>query len=135
MLIQSLQSVTYWRKTYPVEAIRLTPDNIQQIADYLGAEYCTESAYEPYIDHGGDEGYAGEWLVKQGNNYRFCSHEEFMKAFHTHDEQVANDERYAKIFTLVESAMTKQDAATYHQDQTGMDLLVIETVKKIIGEL
>jgi hypothetical protein len=135
-MINGLTATTYWSKAHRVQAIRLTDDNLQKIADYIGAELCVKTSITgAYINHGGDEGHVGEWIVKWGGSFSFHSHEEFMRLHHTHDEQLSNDERYAKIFALVASAMAKQDAATYHQDQTGMDLLTIETVKKIIGEL
>lgn len=136
MKINDVKATVHWRKTYAVEAVRLTDANLQKVADYLGAELCVKTGDEPYINHGGDEGYVGEWLVQDtAENFRFLSHEAFMRDFHTHSEQTATDERYAKVFQLVLQAMAKQDAATYHQDQTGMDLIAIETTKKIIGEL
>lgn len=135
MQIGNIKAVKYWRKSFSIEAIRLTKDNMRQIADFLGAEYCTKTRGSSYINYGGDEGYTGEWLIKHGGVFRFLGDEEFQKAYMTHSEQVSEDAKYARIFQLVASAMAKQDAATFQQDQTGMDLLVIETVKKIIGEL
>lgn len=135
MQIKDLKAVTYWRKTYPVEAIRLTEHNIQTVADFLGAEYCTKSKDDHYISYGGEEGCAGEWLVKEDEGYLFFSHEEFVKAFKTHAEEMSTNERYAKVFLAVATLASRQDAATFQGDTTGMDLLIIETTKKILGEL
>lgn len=136
MKINNVAAVTYWSKPRKVEAVRLTDANLEKIADFLGAELCVKSGKEPFIDYGGDEGYAGEWLVQIGENtYNFYSDEDFLSSYWTHDERMANDEKYSKVFIQVSSAMAKQDAATYHQDQNGMDLVAIETTKKIIGEL
>lgn len=135
MQINNMKALVYWRKTYSVEAIRLTPDNIQVISDYLGAEFCVKSAKEPYIDYGGDEGHIGEWLVESDGNRLFYSHEDFLQAFKTHAEEMSTNERYAKIFQLVASAMSKQDSATFNQDTDGIDLVAIETTKRIMGEL
>jgi hypothetical protein len=134
-IINGLKAVTYWRKAYTVEAIRLTDSNMQTIADYLGAELCIKSGDEPFINHGGDEGHVGEWLVKKGESFRFYLHEDFMRQYHTHDEQMANDEKYARVFQLVNAAMRQQDTATYYEDQTGIDIITIETTKRILREL
>jgi hypothetical protein len=136
MKINNVTAATYWSKPRKVEAVRLADANLEKIADFLGAELCIKSGKEPFINYGGDEGYAGEWLVQTGEDtYDFYSDEDFLKRFWTHDERMASDEKYAKIYILVSSAMAKQDAATYNQDQNGMDLIAIETVQKIIGEL
>lgn len=138
MQIGEIKSVTYWRKTFSVEAVRLTTDNMQQLADFLGASHITKhkkNADEFYIDYGGDEGYAGEWLVRNEDNYYFLGDEEFLKAYRTHSEQESEEARYAKVFQLVISAMNKQSSATYNGDQNGMDLVAIETTKKILKEL
>lgn len=133
MQIGDIKSVMYWRKSYPVEAIRLTSENMQQIADYLGGEYYL--AKDPYISYNNDEAIAGDWVIKHEDRILFMTHEDFIACFKSHSEEISENVRYAKIFQLVASAMSKQDAATFHGDQEGMDLLTIETVKKIIGEL
>jgi hypothetical protein len=46
------------------------------------------------------------------------------------------DEKFAKVHQLVMDAMRKQDAATYHgQSSDGMDIVAIETTKKILEEI
>jgi hypothetical protein len=135
MQISDLKASTYWRKSYSVEAIRLTPDNMMAIADFLGAEYCTKAKSEPFINNGGDEGHVGEWLVREGEGYLFYFHEDFSREFWTHSEKLASDEKYARVFQLVSAAMSAQASATYHQDTDGMDLVAIKTAKKIIEEL
>lgn len=135
MKIEGIKATTYWRKTYSVEAVRLTDENLQTIADYLGAELCVKSGKEPFINYGGDEGYVGEWIVARGENFRFYSHEDFLQAFWTHSEELSSNEQYARVFQLVASAMRRQDTATYQGDTSGMDLVVIEVTKKILREL
>jgi hypothetical protein len=135
--VKDIKTTTFWRKTYPVEAVRLTLDNYRQIADFLGGDYFEDSPHQgPYILVGGVEAVIGDWVYKMPNDsYRLDDYEDFLKDFHTHDEQMAKDEKYAKVFQHVVSAMSTQASATYHQDTDGMDLVAIETVKKILGEL
>lgn len=143
MSIGNVKTTEYWRKTYRIEAVRLTLENMQQIADFLGGEFYTPSGKDPYIRLGKGSGltgvgYLGEWFVKVGTEkdaYDFLSDEEFQKGFHTHNEQVANDEKYAAVFDLVMRAMAIQAKATYHSDTDGLDLVAIETTKKILEEL
>lgn len=135
----SIEASTYWSKSYPAQAVRLTKDNIVKIADYIGADYYEHAQHGPYIRYLGDEGYLGEWLVQEkekGELYYLLSHEAFMKKFETHSERMSRDEKYATVFNLVCNAMLKQDMATYHQDGQGeMELVAIDTTKKILEKL
>ena len=138
-----LKATTYWRKTYSVEAIRITENNILEVAEACAGDYddrpnafaMDRSTPVPHIVLTRSMAFIGDWVVKVGDLWKVYTHEEFMRSFHTHDEEMANNSRYAKIFTLIGSAMAKQDRATFDQDQTGMDLILIETTKKVIGEL
>lgn len=135
----SFTTTTFWRKTYSVDAVRLTLDNYKQVADYLGWEYHETADREPYIEDGpsAPEAGIGDWLVKGGAGEEFViyDHDDFLEAFRTHSEQISEDEKYAKVYELVAKAMRKQDAATYNGDSSGMDLVAIETTKKILNEL
>jgi hypothetical protein len=127
--------VTYWLKTYSVKAVRLTNENIRGIAESIVS--CSyDETHLPNITITGSMGFAGDWVVQYGENlYGVYTHEAFMRKFHTHDEEMSQNSRYAKIFQHVATAMAKQDKATHQGDQTGMDMIMIQTVKKIIGEL
>lgn len=142
----SITTTTFWRKTYSVDAVRLTSDNIRMVGEAIDAEYC-ESMVE--IDTITDEpirylklneklaAYIGHWIVKgeAGEEFLVYDDEDFLDAFRTHSEQLSEDEKYAKVYELVSKAMRKQDSATYHGDSSGMDLVAIETTKKILNEL
>lgn len=136
----SISTTKFWRKTFPVDAVRLTLDNYKQIADYLGWDY-REGATGPYIienDHPlASEAGIGDWLVKGESRdmYLVYNDEDFLAAFRTDTERMAEDEQYAKVHELVMGAMRKQDAATYHGESNGMDLVAHETTKRILREL
>lgn len=129
----------FWRKTYSVEAVRLTLENYKLIADFLGGEYFENSAHQgPYIQFNREEAVLGDWVVRITETmYLTFSHEDFVKKFQTHAERQNNDEKYAKIYALVKGAMIKQDTATYHGESCSaeMDLVAIETVRKLMEEL
>lgn len=136
----AITTTTFWRKTYSVDAVRLTLENYKQIADYLGWDYHEKGPDGPYI---GDthpkapEAAIGDWVVKgeAGEEFLTYGHDDFLEQFHTHSERISEDEKYAKVFELVTKAMRMQDSATYHGDTNGMDLVAIETTKKILNEI
>jgi hypothetical protein len=138
----SFNATKFWRKSYQVEALRLTLDNYKKVADYIGWEYYEDSAHQgPYIQHpgpNGDEAVIGDWLVRKESDLSFYyvfNHEDFLQRFGTHSERLATDEKYAKVFQIVVTALQIQAQATYHGDTDGMDLVAIETTKKLLEEL
>jgi len=135
--MKDLKSTPFWRKSYRVDAIRLTEDNYKQVAIELGGEHFEGgSCHEPYIVLGGLDFPVGFWVVKLPNgNYQFEEHEDFLREYHAHAERNAEDEQYAKIYAHVVSAMNRQASATWNGDSNGdMDLVAIETTKSILGE-
>lgn len=141
-----IKTVPYWSKSEMVRAIRLTEDNIHQVAQEIGREYSEglnsmvgdKAPPIPFIMNGKSRAFIGDWVAQldDGFDIVFFEDEEFMKKFTTHTERAADDEKYAKIFQLVMSAMNKQDTATYHGDSNnGMDLVAISTTKQILNEL
>lgn len=135
-----VRSTTFWRKSYPVEAIRLTDDNLQQVADSIGGTIGETADGRPVMLFdsvvGKVEAAIGDWIIQitESRFYRMDA-ETFAKKYGTHSERVAEDEKYARVHNLVCEAMVKQDSATYHGDSNGMDLVAVEITKKILGEL
>jgi hypothetical protein len=136
-MIGNIKSVPYWRKAYRVEAIRLTLENMQQIADFLGGDYSDipDGMSKANIQYLGGIGWDGDWILKVGENYEFIGHEDFMTGYHTHSEQLSTDEKYAKVFQIVVTALQIQANATFHGDTDGMDLVAIETTKRLLDEI
>lgn len=135
----------FWRRTYKVQAVRITNDNIREIAEHLGLEYGEEpnqfgpdkTTPVPHITSmRRGYGFIGDWVVVYENDdFRFFPDKEFAERFRTHSEQLASDEKYAKVFQIVVAALQIQANATYHGDTDGMDLVAIETTKKLLEEL
>ena len=135
------ETVTYWSTSYPIEAIRLTPENMQGLADYFGGEYkeqdpdCELTPKEPVIGINGWNGWPGDWLFRRqgGEILRIIPHQNFVQEYHTHSERMANDETYAKVFQHVMSAMKSQGDATFYGDTNGMDIVAVNTTNSIMG--
>lgn len=129
-----METTRYWTKSEPVGAVRLTPENIREIALETGFLY-KEDVSGPYIAYGKAEIRPGLWLVEDGNYY-FFNHEDFSKRYWTHSEHMAEDEKYARIYQLVRGAMNKQDIATFNGgDNVGMDFVAEETTQRILRAL
>jgi hypothetical protein len=108
---------------------------MRQIAEEVGAEYQSDPQK---IYYGKTFAYAGDWAVKHpvGGGVTFFGHEAFLRKFRTHSERVVEDERYAKVFGLVQKAMIAQESATYHGDNIGeMEIVAIKTTMELLGEL
>lgn len=137
----SIKATKFWRKTYGVEAIRVTPENLKELADLLNADSIeTGPNQSKCINLGGMPVVIGDWVVHVTENFfSVFSHEDFVNKFWTHSEREAGGEsdKYARIFALVRNAMVQQDAITYHGDGSNaeMDRIAVETVQKIMGEL
>lgn len=141
--MKDLKSTPFWSKPRRVDAIRLTEENIRKVADEIGGDYSwgTDEDPTPSITYWntstGSWVTIGQWVaVDAEGSVRFYDHEEFMRKFYTHAERQTEDEKYAKIYALVISAMNRQASATWNGDSNGdMDIVAIETVKKILGEI
>ena len=135
----------FWRRAYKVQAVRITNDNIREIAEHLGLEYSEAPNgfgpdYDEPLPHVSSvrrgNGFIGDWVVVYENDdFKFFPDKEFAERFRTHSEQLAADEKYAKVFQIVVAALQIQANASYHGDTDGMDLVAIETTKKLLDEL
>ncbi|AVD99497.1 hypothetical protein SEA_BING_75 [Streptomyces phage Bing] len=135
----------FWRRSYRVQAVRITKDNILEIAEHLGLDYSEEpnqfgedkTTPVPHITSvRKGYGFIGDWVVVYSNDdFKFFPDKEFAERFRTHSEQLAADEKYAKVFQIVVAALQIQAQASFHGDTDGMDLVAIETTKKLLEEL
>lgn len=125
----------FWRKSYRVQAVRITTENIEDIANELDLDYVNKTI--PYLTaERKGFGQIGDWVVVYSNDdFKFFPDKEFAEKFRTHSEQLFTDEKYAKVFQVVVAALQIQANATYHGDTDGMDLVAIETTKRLLEEL
>jgi hypothetical protein len=132
-----MEMLNYWRKSYSVKAICISKNNIEDVADALGGKVLTYEGTTQAFGVASNYGRAdlGDWYITIANLNQILSPEQFMKRYWTHAEQTSEDEKYAKIFNLVMSALSHRDQATrFNDDIGGMDLLAIQTTKKIMEQ-
>jgi hypothetical protein len=130
----------YWRKSYRVQAVRITPDNIREIAEHLDVDVRDDKVLDlpaPRLSSPKKGmGFIGDWVVVYSNDdFRFFPDKVFADQFRTHSEQLTSDDKYAKVHQLVMHALHIQAQASFHGDTDGMDLVAIETTKKILEEI
>jgi len=131
----------FWRKSYRVQAVKITEENIGEIAEHLGVDYIGEPTDRDDISTphllSARKGYGciGDWLVVyQNDDFRFFPDKVFAEEFRA-PEQLSADDKYAKVHQLIVNAMHIQAQASFHGDTDGMDLVAIETTKKLLEEL
>jgi hypothetical protein len=137
-----METNRYWKRTYPVRAVRITKENISDVAEQIGASYWedhTRSGQAPYyhIASGSDIALVGDWVVsKEEGVYFFLSDEEFTKDYQSLEQRIASDEKFARVFKVVMGAMRAQDVATYFGDNQGeMSLIATKATEQILKGL
>ena len=137
-------TATFERRTFKVQAIRVTAENIRELAEWCGGVLidghlpATNAAYirVPVSNITGREqtvqAHAGDWITRltDANNFRVYKNRSFLQAF----REIADEaQRYAEVHAVIVSAMHKQDAATYHAESSkGMDLVADKATRDIL---
>lgn len=118
-------TATFERKTFRVQAIRVTAENMQELAEWTGGELgVTNASYDegrPFVNvpvghvNGRERlarAYVGNWITRlsEGNNFRVYKDKSFVEAFRA---IMADTEKYAKVLELVKAAMREENTATY----------------------
>jgi hypothetical protein len=131
------------RKTFRVKAIRITAENMAELAEWCGGEIrdsdlpATNAASigVPTGHVGGRTqrtwAYVGDWITRlsDANNFRVYKNRSFLLAF---QEIMSESEKYAKIHEMLMQIRNAQDSATYwEQSSEGVLLLVDQTAQKI----
>lgn len=122
---------SFCRKTFSVQAVRITASNIRQLAEWCGGEYKTPENAAPYIvvprGHAGNtvRGYIGDWVTRlsSANNYHVYKDHVFKEAF----KEVPGDvEKISKVAHEILQVLPEQ--------YSGGDpySIAVETARKII---
>jgi len=100
---------TFQRRTYNVQAVRVTPENLQHIAGSVKGEFVEGSRNASYVKFLDDVAFVGDWVVQfEDGRYETFSHEDFVRDYQTHAERENKDEKYAKIYARIKATMTTQ---------------------------
>lgn len=121
----SIEPTTFKRRTFRVQAVRVTKENMRDLAEWCGGELARtlDENYRDYISVpvGQVNGrvrlaraYVGNWITRltEANNFRVYKDSSFTEAF------MSDEEKRAKVHQLVRAAMREQDSATYHGESS-----------------
>lgn len=145
-MIVTAELQTYERKTFQVKAIRVTPENISEIAQWTGGglrDYGLPATNAAIVDvpigqvNGRtimEKAHIGDWVTCLANSkdFRVYRNKTFLQAFQASMEQV---EKYTKVHELLLKIARAQDAATFHGDSSGDVILLIEKTAHEICEM
>lgn len=89
-----LETTKYVRKTFHIDAVRVTPENIKEIAKWVSGElrsdadgqYVKVKVHRPANDRQ-TKAYAGDWVLYAGTGFKVYNHAAFNKSF----EQVSGE--------------------------------------------
>ena len=135
---------TYERKSFQVKAVRVTAENIREIAEWTRGELKdiglpTTNAATVGVPVGEVNGrvkrewaHIGDWvtsLVGDEKDFRVYKQSTFLHCF---TQIMGETEKFSKVHELLLKLALAQDSATYHGDSSGeMVLLVEKTAREI----
>lgn len=129
-------TATYERRTFRVQAIQVTKENLEELAAWTGGEISNtpnKFIVIPVHRRNTTRAYVGDWITRlgAGSNFRVYACSVFLEGFRqVHDEQ----QKYAEIHQIIVNAMRKQDVATYHGESSkGMDIVADKATRNILG--
>lgn len=99
-----LTPVKYSRKPFDVEAVKLTPENIEEVAQWCGGEVRTsdlsksggQEGYQQYIkvpvkrplNDRQTRAYYDDWVVAAGGSFKVYTPKAFVSSFEKHSEHM-----------------------------------------------
>lgn len=134
-------TTTWERKTFRVQAIRVTAENIHELAGWCGGEVknaLTEnSAYiiVPARARSTSRARIGDWITRltDSNNFRVYQAKSFLEAF----REIADEaRRREEIHEIVMNALRMQDKATWDGvGSQGMEVSADKVTRNILALL
>jgi len=136
-MIVTAELQTYQRRAFKVKAIRITRENINEIAKWTGSEvhYTYGSNGDFLVIHvptGKVSGrvfkttaYIGDWVtcLADSPDFRVYRDKSFLQTFQAVLDET---EKYVKVHELLLKVARAQDSATYHGNSSGDVILLIE---------
>lgn len=94
MSTSSVQTQSYLRKQFPVQAVQVQPDNIKQVARWCGGQIMKDGEKEGHlsreyikvrvafpINERQTQAYLGDWILKSGKSFKVYTNSAFEKSF------------------------------------------------------
>jgi len=118
------------RKTFNVEAIQVTVENMQEVAEWCGGSVkgydSVHDSPHVYIQvpvmpsktktYRPNQAFVKSWVVKTNQGWTVYTKKGFGVSFEPMDEN-----KFEAVLKLVKDAMSRQDVATYHGESRTMD--------------
>jgi hypothetical protein len=136
---------TFERNSFKVKAVRITPRNVQEIAEWTAGEIVQPEKGARYVripcgsKKENRKAYVGDWVTNlvtyndgqapEEPNFRVYNHQDFTHAFHP---VTSETEKFAKVHDLLLKLALAQDRATYHGDSSGEMVHLVETTAREI---
>lgn len=140
----SVVTATYERKTFRVEAVRVTSDNMEEVAEWCGGRVVNTDGFGYGRKHvqvptgkGGESiahAYIGNWVtcLVKAQSFRVYKEKSFLEAF---SSIMSETERFAKVYEMLMSIRHAQDVATYHGEGSADVLLLVDQTARQICEM
>lgn len=135
-------TATYERKTFRVEAVRVTSTNMDEVAEWCGGRLVDSSNYgrkHVMVPTGKNSeslapAFVGNWItcLDKGRSFRVYKERSFLEAFRG---ILSETERFAKVHEMLLKLALAQDRATYHGDSSGEMILLVEKTAREICEM
>lgn len=90
----SVKTQKFNRKSFPVEAVQVTPENIEEVAKWCAAEIHEDGEKEGHlsrkyikvrvaypINERQTQAYLGDWVLKSGKSFKVYTNAAFEKSF------------------------------------------------------
>lgn len=135
---QTMPLTEIWtRKSFPVEAVRITSENIGQVAEWCAGTVCRSSSYTPelYIALEKTEynkirisrAYVGDWILLTNGIFKNYRNDKFRKSF---DPPVQDSDKDDAIFNELCKVLAKSQTE-HMKNRNGLSS---KTVAEIIRE-
>ncbi len=129
------------RHTFRVEAVRVTTNNLEDIAEWCGGRVVDTPGYAEGRKHvqvptgptgmGIARAHLGNWVtcLVKAKSFRVYKEKSFLEAFRS---IMTETEKYAKVHEMLMRIRNAQDTATYwEQGSDGVMLLVEQTAREL----
>lgn len=121
-------TAAYERCSYQVKAVRVTSDNMDDIARWCGGRVVGWNVQVPTGQNGDKIAFAsiGNWIthLEKNNAFRVYKERSFLETFR---KVVSEAEKYAAIHEKLMRIARAQADVTYYSDTTDGVLLLVET--------
>lgn len=123
----TITPLTFVRKSFPIEAIQVTTENMSAVAEWCGGELVQDGSHiKLNIKNPQSErltrAFSGDWVTRSGRNHKIYEDGPFKRTFQFAPSTLTDEEKREKISHLVlEAMMWKEEAKNRGIDDPNRD--------------